>query len=194
MRWPRSLRFDDVCSHARFIDYHSGVEMLVARRSPLVAALEQAIPDSRHAQTIAALRCFAGSTRSRPPGSLRRDPQLAAVSAQAALGVLRNRPPPSTPQISSAGKDRSPKPAPLTPPTAGRSRAPLSPPTTRRRRPRPPPARQDPRVIEVAWRAQRRLRQRWTVLRDQRHKPAGVVVIACAQELAAFCWEAATVT
>jgi transposase len=31
-----------------------------ARRSALLAALEQAIPDSTHAQTIAALRCFRG--------------------------------------------------------------------------------------------------------------------------------------
>jgi len=51
---------------------------------------------------------------------------------------------------------------------------------------------QDPRVIEISWRAQRRLHQRWQVLAGQRHKPAGVVAIACARELAAFCWEAAT--
>jgi transposase len=53
---------------------------------------------------------------------------------------------------------------------------------------------QDPRVIEISWRAQRRLHQRWHVLRLQRRKPAGVVAIACARELAAFCWEAATLT
>jgi hypothetical protein len=47
-------------------------------------------------------------------------------------------------------------------------------------------------VIEIAWRAQLRLYQRWQTLRIQRHKPAGVVAIACARELAAFCWEAAT--
>src|SRR4051794_19594830 len=52
---------------------------------------------------------------------------------------------------------------------------------------------QDPRVIDIAWRAQRRLHQRWIVLAGQRRKPAGVVAIACARELAAFCWEAATV-
>src|SRR4051794_24996200 len=34
-----------------------GVEMLLARRSALLAALEQAIPDSRHASAIGALRC-----------------------------------------------------------------------------------------------------------------------------------------
>jgi transposase len=50
----------------------------------------------------------------------------------------------------------------------------------------------DPRVIAIAWRAQQRLYQRWNHLRDQRRKPAGVVVVACARELATFLWEAAT--
>jgi hypothetical protein len=47
-------------------------------------------------------------------------------------------------------------------------------------------------VIEIAWRAQRRLHQRWQHLREQRRKPVGVVAIACARELAGFLWEAAT--
>jgi len=51
---------------------------------------------------------------------------------------------------------------------------------------------QDPRVIEIAWRAQRRLHARWQHLHHHRRKPAGVVAIACARELAASCWEAAT--
>ena len=51
---------------------------------------------------------------------------------------------------------------------------------------------QDPRAIEIAWRAQRRLHQRWNVLSGQRRKHTGIVAIACARELAAFCWEAAT--
>jgi transposase len=51
---------------------------------------------------------------------------------------------------------------------------------------------QDPRVIAIAWRAQRRLHQRWQHLHGQRRKPAAVVAIAVARELAAFCWEAAT--
>jgi transposase len=51
---------------------------------------------------------------------------------------------------------------------------------------------QDPRIIEIAWRAQRRLHARWQRLRNERRKPAGVVAIAVARELAAFLWEAAT--
>lgn len=51
---------------------------------------------------------------------------------------------------------------------------------------------QDPRIIEIAWRAQRRLHQRWQRLHTERRKPAGVVTIAVARELTAFLWEAAT--
>ena len=51
---------------------------------------------------------------------------------------------------------------------------------------------QDARVLEIAWRAQRRLHQRWQHLREQRRKPVGVVAIACARELAGLLWEAAT--
>ena len=51
---------------------------------------------------------------------------------------------------------------------------------------------QDPRVVAVAWRAQRRLNARWTHLGARRGKHTGTIVVACARELAAFCWEAAT--
>ena len=51
---------------------------------------------------------------------------------------------------------------------------------------------QDPRVVQIAWRCQRRLNERWTHLHPRRGKRTGTVAIACARELAAFCWEAAT--
>lgn len=51
---------------------------------------------------------------------------------------------------------------------------------------------QDPRIIEIAWRAQRRLHQRCQHLRSQRRKPTSVVTIAVARELAALLSEAAT--
>jgi transposase len=51
---------------------------------------------------------------------------------------------------------------------------------------------QDPRVIAIAWRAQRRVHQRWAHLHHTRRKPAGVVAIATARELTTFLWEAAT--
>lgn len=46
-------------------------------------------------------------------------------------------------------------------------------------------------MIEIAWRAQTRLHQRWQRLHHERRKPSGVVAIAVARELSSFLWEAA---
>jgi hypothetical protein len=51
---------------------------------------------------------------------------------------------------------------------------------------------QDPRVVQIAWRAQRRLSAGWAHLGQRRGKPTGTVAVAYVRELAAFCWEAAT--
>ncbi|MGB0092380.1 MAG: transposase [Solirubrobacteraceae bacterium] len=53
---------------------------------------------------------------------------------------------------------------------------------------------QAPEIINVSWRAQRRLNARWRQLRDARRKPAGIVAVAIARELTAYCWEIATCT
>jgi hypothetical protein len=50
---------------------------------------------------------------------------------------------------------------------------------------------QDPRVVEISWRCQRRVNARWLKLVAERGKPKGVATVACARELAAFLWEAA---
>ena len=46
-------------------------------------------------------------------------------------------------------------------------------------------------IVNIAWRAQRRLNARWRQLKHARHKPNGVVAAAIARELAGFCWEIA---
>jgi transposase len=51
---------------------------------------------------------------------------------------------------------------------------------------------QPPEIINIAWRAQRRLNARWRQLKDARHKPNGIVAVAIARELACYCWEIAT--
>ena len=51
-----------------------------------------------------------------------------------------------------------------------------------------------PEIINISWTAQRRLNARWRQLKDARHKPGGVVAVAIARELAAYCWEIATLT
>jgi len=194
MSWLRGLHFDDLCSQATLVDYLWGVEMLVARRAALIAALEQAIPDGHHAPTIAALRCFRGIDT------------LSAAALCAEVGDWRRFRPKQLSGFlgivpTEHTSDRKRRQGSIT--KAGsvharrllveaahhyRHRPAIGDGLARRQHG------QDPRVIEIAWRAQRRLHQRWEVLADQRRKPAGVVAIACARELAAFCWEAATLT
>lgn len=60
LRWLRGLGFDDACSRASFADYLASVELLLTRRASLLAALEQAVPASGHAEVIGRLRCFRG--------------------------------------------------------------------------------------------------------------------------------------
>lgn len=194
MSWLRSLHFDDLCSQATFIDYLSGVEMLLARRAALIAALEQVIPDSRHAPTIARLRCFRGIDTLSAAGLCAevgdwqrfRPKQLSGF-----LGIVPTEHTSDTKRrqgsITKAGSVHARR---LLVEAAHHYRHQPAVGTAVARRQEG----QDPRVIEIAWRAQRRLHQRWTVLAGQRRKPAGVVAIATARELAAFCWEAATLT
>ena len=51
-----------------------------------------------------------------------------------------------------------------------------------------------PEIINISWRAQRRLNARWRQLKDTRRKPGQIVAVAIARELAAYCWEIATCT
>ena len=59
-RWLGRLSFDDALSHAVLVDYLCAVDALVHRRRALIAVLEDAVPASSHAATIARLRCFRG--------------------------------------------------------------------------------------------------------------------------------------
>jgi hypothetical protein len=59
-RWLGKLSFEDAVSHATFVDYLCAVQTLVQRRRVLIDALEQAVPASSHAETVARLRCFRG--------------------------------------------------------------------------------------------------------------------------------------
>lgn len=192
MRWLRAQRFDDLCSQATFIDYLAAVEMLLGRRAALIAALEQAIPDSSHAATIGRLRCFRGIDTLSAAGLCAEIGDWQRFGPKQLSGFLGIVPTEHTSDlkrrqgsITKAGSTHARR---LLVEAAHhyRHRPFVGEALARRQHG------QDPRVIGIAWRAQRRLHQRWQVLAGQRRKPAGVVAIACARELAAFCWEAAT--
>jgi transposase len=193
MGWLRSRTFGDACSQATFVDYLAAVELLAGRRGSLIAALESAIPESGHAPVIARLRCFRGiDTLSAAGlcaevgdfGRFQRPKRLSGF-----LGIVP----------SERTSDRKRRQGSITKAGPGHARRLLVEAAhhyryqprigeTLARRQRG----QDARVLEIAWRAQRRLHQRWQHLYRERRKPAGVVAIACARELAAFLWEAAT--
>jgi len=193
LRWLRALQFDDTCSKASFADYLAAVELLLGRRASLLAALEQAVPGSSHAPVIARLRCFRGIDT------------LSAAGLAAEIGDFGRFPKPTlltgflgiVPSERTSDQKRRQGAITKAGPTHARrllveaahhySRRPSIGAVLARRQ-----HGADPRVIAVAWRAQQRLHSRWQHLREQRRKPAGVVAVACARELATFLWEAAT--
>jgi transposase len=193
MRWLRALSFPDACSQATLVDYLAAVELLIGRRQSLLVALEQQIPGSRHAPVIARLRCFRGiDTLSAAGlcaeiGDFARFPKPTPLSGF--LGIVPSERTSDTKRrqgaITKAGPTRARR---LLVEAAHHYRYPprIGEPLARRQHG------QDPRAIAIAWRAQRRLHQRWQHLRHTRRKPSGVVAIACARELAGFLWEAAT--
>jgi transposase len=193
LKWLRTLRFEDPCSRAVFVDYLAAVELLGGRRQTLLGALEQQIPESAHAPAIARLRCFRGIDT------------LSAAGLCAEVGDFARFPKPSLlagflgivpTERTSDERRRQGSITKAGPPHARRLLVEAA--WHYRFQPRVGEAvarrqqGQDPRVVEIAWRAQRRLNRRWRHLLAERRKPAGVVAIACARELAAFLWEAAT--
>jgi transposase len=192
MAWLRSREFDDACSGATLGDYLAAVELLAGRRSTLLGVLEEQVPQSGHAAVIARLRCFRGIDTLSAAGLAAEVGDFGRFARPTLLaGFLGIVPSEHTSDqrrrqgaITKAGPTHARR---LLVEAAHHYRyQPAIGATLARRQ-----AGQDPRVIAIAWRAQRRLNQRWRHLRTERGKPAGVVAIACARELAAFLWEAA---
>jgi len=179
MNWLRALRFEGTCSQATFADYLASVELLIGRRATLVATLKDAVPESLHAPVIARLGCFCGiETLSAAGvcaevGQFSRFPRPTLLSGF--LGIVPS-------ERTSDTRRRQGSITKAGPPHARRllveashhyRHRPVVGEVLARRQ-----AGQDPRVIEIAWRAQRRLHQRWQHLHHDRRKPSGIVAIA----------------
>jgi transposase len=193
MDWLRAYRFEDEASASVAADYLAAVELLLQRRSTLNEAIERLWRQSPHAATIACLRSFRGVDT------------LTAAGLCTEIGDFRRFAKPSllfgylgiVPSERTTGDQRRLGAITKAGPTHARRllveaahhcrRAPkVTEQLNRRQRG------QDPRVVAIAWRCQRRLHERWVALRLERKKPAGVVSVALARELAGFLWEAAT--
>lgn len=191
-RWLRTLSFEDVAL-ATFADYCASVDLLAGRRATLITTLEQTVPGCSHAETIARLRCFRGIETLTAAGvcaevgGFGRFPRPSMLSGF--LGIVPSeRTSDQKRRQGSITKAGSPHARRLLVEAAQHYRKQPAITQTLARRQHG----QDPRVIEIAWRAQRRLHHCWQTLHHERRKPAGVVAIAVARELAAFLWEAAT--
>jgi transposase len=192
-RWLAKVGFDDALSRVVFLDYLGAEQSLVQRRRDLIGVLEGAVAQSSHARAVERLRCFRGIDTLTAAGLCAEVGNFDRFGKPSLLsGFLGVVPREYTSdsnrvqgQITKAG-----------PPNARR----LLVEAAQHYRRRPAVGKglatrqtgQDPRVVQIAWRAQRRLHERWRHLGARRGKPSGTVAIACARELAAFCWEAAT--
>jgi transposase len=192
-QWLRSLSFDGRCAQATFADYCASVTLLAGRRQTLVSTLEETVPDCSHAPIIGRLRCFRGIETltaagvCAETGGIDRFPRPNLLSGF--LGIVPSeRTSDLKRRQGSITKAGSPHARRLLVEAAQHYRKPPAISQTLARR----QDGQDPRVTAIAWRAQQRLHQRWTHLHYERKKPAGVVAIAVARELAGFLWEAAT--
>lgn len=192
-RWLGKLSFDDPLSQAVFVDYLCAVQALVHRRRELICVLENAVPSSSHAQTVARLRCFRGINTLTAAGLCAEVGRFERFAKPALLSGFLG----IVPSEYTSDQKRVQGAITKAGPTHAR-RLLVEAAHHYRRRPRVSRelaarhAGQDPRIVQIAWRAQQRLHARWAHLGTKRGKPTGTVAVACARELAAFCWEAAT--
>jgi transposase len=191
-RWLARLRFDDAASAATFADYLAAVDALVQRRAALEHALAELAPAGPYAQTVARFRCFRGIDTLTACGIAAEIGDFARFQHPRLLsGYLGIVP-------SERTSDEKRRLGSITKAGPGHARRLL---VEAAHHYRHQPAigeelarrqdGQDPRICQVAWKAQRRLNARWRTLGRTRGKPSGVVAVACARELATFLWEAA---
>lgn len=191
--WLASLRFADRASQLTMSDYLHAHDVLLARRSRIEAELEQLVDHSPWAETIARLRCLRGIDtlsalglcaeigqfdRFGHPDSL--SAYLGIVPCEHTTGHQRRQG-----SITKAGSTHARRL--LIEAAYHYQRHPAIGEALERRQ-----RGQSAQIINISWRAQRRLHARWRQLKHARKKPNGIVAVAIARELASFCWEIAT--
>lgn len=188
--WLASLRFEDRCTEATFQDYLHAHDTLVARREGLDEHIEQVAGECSLAWEVARLRCLRGIDTLSAIGLAAETRGLGRfdkpMHVSAFLGIVPSES--STGQrqrIGSITKAGSQHARRLLIEAAWHYRKPPRLSNGLRRR----QTGADPAAIDCAWRAQRRLHQRWNDLHQARGKRATIVNVAVARELAHFCWE-----
>jgi transposase len=188
--WLVSLRFADRASQLTMADYLHSHDVLLARRDRIEAELSKLAVDSPCSVAIGRLRCLRGIDTLSALGLCAEIGEFDRFdhpdSLAAYLGIV--------PSEHTSGQQR--RQGAITKAGSTHARRLLIEASYHYRR-HPGIGRalevrqrdQPPQVINIAWRAQRRLNARWRQLKDARNKPNGIVAVAIARELACFCWE-----
>jgi transposase len=190
--WLAKVDLGDRGAQVTLHDYLGAIDALLVRRDTLEAAIDELIPDSPWADTIARLRCLRGiDTLSAVGlcaeiGDWARFPKAGHVMSY--LGLV--------PSEDSTGQTR--RQGAITKTGSGHGRrllveaawhyrkAPAKGQALKRRQ-----AGQPAHVIAISWAAQQRLHRTWRRLDSERGKRRTIVAVAVARELAGFCWAAA---
>jgi transposase len=192
LRWLGQVHFDGPGTQHAFQDYLGAVQALAIRRDTLEADIARLLPGAPWAQTAQRLMCLRGiSTLSAAGlcseiGDFHRFAHPEQVMSY--LGVV--------PCEHSSGSQR--RLGPITKSGSQHARrllveaawhyrrAPRVSDELRRRQ-----AGADPTVVALSWKTQRRLHHVWNRM-QQRGKRKTIIAVACARELAGFCWAVAT--
>ena len=190
-QWLAGQQFEETAAELAYLDCLAAVDGLVARKAALEERPSRLAVEGEWAPTVARLRCFRGiDTLSALALHLevhdwqrfRRPTQLASW-----LGL--------TPSLAQSGQSSSS--GPITKTGSGYARRILV--EAAKHAGRPPligatlqnrQSGQPDHVLQIAWRAQRRLHRQTSRMRE-RGKPANVVTVAAARELSCFLWAAA---
>jgi transposase len=189
--WLDRLRFCDRASEVVFTDYLEAQDLLLTRRDRLERELIELAADSPWTTQIANLRALRGIDTLSATGLCaeiadfdRFTPEqlasyLGLVPCEDSSGPERRQG-----QITKAGSKHARR---LLVEAAWHYRH--SPHISEKLRRRQRDC--DPRAVQIAWRAQRRLHGRWRQLAGRRGKRETKVAVAVARELSGFCWEVA---
>jgi transposase len=187
--WLDRVTLPDRGAQVTLLDYLGAIDALIVRRDALEAAIDELLPDSPWATTVAWLRCLRGVDTLTAVGlcveigdfdrfdrARRLASYLGLVPSEHSSGQTR--------RLGAITKTGSGHARRLLVEAAWHYRRPPRMSEKLRRRQHGQPA----RVIAQAWKAQQRLHQTWQRLDARRGKRRTVVAVAVARELAGFCW------
>ena len=175
------------------LDYLGAIDALIVRRDTLESHIERLVPASPWAQSVARLRCLRGIDtlsavglcaevgdwhRFERPGRVMS--YLGLVPSEDSSGERRRQG-----QITKTGSRHARRL--LVEAAWHYRRAPRRGKTLAARQ-----AGQSAHVLALSWKAQQRLHHTWRRLDHDRGKRRTIVAVACARELAGFCWAIAT--